>query len=279
MIGSEGTLGIITAATLKLFEQPAAQMTAWASVPSLPAALDLLGLAQSRLGAGLTGFELMGQFALSLVDQHFPQLRVPDWRNTPFAVLLELSDSESVEHAQAQLEQVLGQASEAGCVSDAIVASNLNQAQGFWHVRESISSAQAAEGLNIKHDISLPISRIPAFCDRAGDRLAHAVPGVRIVNFGHLGDGNLHYNVQAPAGQDPQRFLLEQEAAINAVVFDEVRNHGGSISAEHGIGSLKAHTLPEHKDPTALDWMRRIKVALDPDNRLNPGRVLPLQAR
>jgi FAD/FMN-containing dehydrogenase len=279
MIGSEGTLGIITAATLKLFEQPAAQMTAWASVPSLPAALDLLGLSQTRLGAGLTGFEVMGQFALSLVNQHFPQLRVPAWRKTPFAVLLELSDSESVEHAQAQLEQVLGQALEAGCVSDAIVASNLTQSQGFWHVRESISSAQAAEGLNIKHDISLPISRIPAFCDRAGDRLAHAVPGVRIVNFGHLGDGNLHYNVQAPVGQDPQRFLLEQEAAINAVVFDEVRGHGGSISAEHGIGSLKAHTLPEHKDPVALDWMRRIKAALDPDNRLNPGRVLPLQAR
>jgi FAD/FMN-containing dehydrogenase len=279
MIGSEGTLGIITAATLKLFEQPAAQMTAWASVPSLPAALDLLGLAQSRLGAGLTGFEVMGQFALSLVDQHFPQLRVPAWRNTPFAVLLELSDTESVEHAQAQLEQVLGQALDEGCVSDAIVANNLTQAQGFWHVRESISSAQAAEGLNIKHDISLPISRIPTFCDRAGDRLAHAVPGVRIVNFGHLGDGNLHYNVQAPVGQDPQRFLLEQEAAINAVVFDEVRAHGGSISAEHGIGSLKAHTLPEHKDPTALDWMHRIKAALDPDNRLNPGRVLPIQAR
>jgi FAD/FMN-containing dehydrogenase len=279
MIGSEGTLGIITAATLKLFDPPAAQLTAWASVPSLSAAVDLLGLAQRHLGAGLTGFEVMGQFALSLVDKHFPQLRVPAWADTPYAVLLEMSDTESVEHAQAQLEQLLGQAIEAGCASDAIVASNLAQAQGFWHVRESISSAQALEGLNIKHDISLPISRIAAFCDRAGDRLAHAMPGVRIVNFGHLGDGNLHYNVQAPLNQDPQRFLIEQEAAINAVVFDEVRAHGGSISAEHGIGSLKAHTLPEYKDPVALDWMRRIKTALDPDNRLNPGRVLPLQAR
>jgi FAD/FMN-containing dehydrogenase len=279
MIGSEGTLGIITAATLKLFDTPAAQLTAWASVPSLSAAVDLLGLAQRQLGAGLTGFEVMGQFALSLVDKHFPQLRVPAWANTPYAVLLEMSDTESAEHAQAQLEQLLGQAIEAGCASDAIVASNLAQAQGFWHVRESISMAQAEEGLNIKHDISLPISRIPAFCAETDERLAHTFAGVRIVNFGHLGDGNLHYNVQAPLDVDPAVFLSTQESAVNGLVFEQVRAHGGSISAEHGIGSLKAHTLPEHKDPTALDWMRRIKAALDPDNRLNPGRVLPIQAR
>ncbi len=279
MIGSEGTLGIITAATLKLFDAPAAQLTAWASLPSLPAAVDLLGLAQRRLGAGLTAFEVMGQFALSLVDKHFPQLRVPAWADTPYAVLLEISDTESAEHAQAQLEALLGQAIEAGCASDAIVASNLAQAQGFWHVRESISSAQAAEGLNIKHDISLPISRIPAFCAETDARLAQAFAGVRIVNFGHLGDGNLHYNVQAPLGVDAAVFLSTQETAVNDLVFEQVRAHGGSISAEHGIGSLKAHTLPEYKDPVALDWMRRIKTAIDPDNRLNPGRVLPLQAR
>ena len=274
MIGSEGTLGIITAATLKLFDAPAAQLTAWASVPSLLAAVDLLGLVQRRLGAGLTGFEVMGQFALSLVDKHFPQLRVPAWANTPYAVLLELSDTESAEHAQAQLEQLLGQAIEAGCASDAIVASNLGQAQGFWHVRESISMAQAEEGLNIKHDISLPISRIPAFCAETDARLVHTFAGVRLVNFGHLGDGNLHYNVQAPEGVDPAVFLNTQETAVNGLVFEQVRAHGGSISAEHGIGSLKAHTLPEYKDPVALDWMRRIKSALDPQQRLNPGRVL-----
>jgi len=274
MIGSEGTLGIITAATLKLFDAPAAQMTAWASVPSLLAAVDLLGLAQRQLGAGLTGFEVMGQFALSLVDKHFPQLRVPAWADTPYAVLLEMSDTESAEHAQAQLEQLLGQAIEAGCASDALVASNLAQAQGFWHVRESISMAQAEEGLNIKHDISLPISRIPSFCAETDERLAHAFAGVRIVNFGHLGDGNLHYNVQAPLGVDPAVFLSTQESAVNGLVFEQVRAHGGSISAEHGIGSLKAHTLPEHKDPVALDWMHRIKAALDPQQRLNPGRVL-----
>jgi FAD/FMN-containing dehydrogenase len=274
MIGSEGTLGIITAATLKLFDLPAAQMTAWASVPSLSAAVDLLGLAQRQLGAGLTGFEVMGQFALSLVDKHFPQLRVPAWADTPYAVLLEMSDNESAEHAQAQLEHLLGQAIEAGCASDALVASNLAQAQGFWHVRESISMAQAEEGLNIKHDISLPISRIPAFCAETDERLAHTFAGVRIVNFGHLGDGNLHYNVQAPLGVDPAVFLSTQESAVNGLVFEQVRAHGGSISAEHGIGSLKAHTLPEHKDPVALDWMHRIKAALDPQQRLNPGRVL-----
>ena len=279
MIGSEGTLGIITAATLKLFDAPAAQLTAWASVPSLSAAVDLLGLAQRQLGAGLTGFEVMGQFALSLVDKHFPQLRVPAWADTPYAVLLELSDTESDAHAHEQLELLLGQAIETGCASDAIVASNLAQAQGFWHVRESISMAQAEEGLNIKHDISLPISRIPAFCAETDERLTQAFAGVRIVNFGHLGDGNLHYNVQAPLGLDPAVFLSTQESAVNALVFEQVRAHGGSISAEHGIGSLKAHTLPEYKDPVALDWMRRIKSALDPDNRLNPGRVLPLQAR
>lgn len=279
MIGSEGTLGIITAATLKLFDAPAAQLTAWASVPSLSAAVDLLGLAQRQLGAGLTGFEVMGQFALSLVDKHFPQLRVPAWADTSYAVLLELSDTESDAHAHEQLELLLGQAIETGFASDAIVASNLAQAQGFWHVRESISMAQAEEGLNIKHDISLPISRIPAFCAETDERLTQAFAGVRIVNFGHLGDGNLHYNVQAPLGLDPAVFLSTQESAVNALVFEQVRAHGGSISAEHGIGSLKAHTLPEYKDPVALDWMRRIKSALDPDNRLNPGRVLPLQAR
>lgn len=204
------------------------------------------------MGPVLTGFELMEQFALSLLDKHFPQLRGA-WRNTPFAVLLELSDTESIEHAQAQLEQVLGQALEVGCVNDAIVASNLPKAQGFWHVRESISMAQAEEGLNIKHDISLPISRIAAFFAETDERLAHTFASVRIVNFGHLGDGNLHYNVQAPVGVDPAVFLSTQESAVNDLVFEQVPAHGGSISAEHGIGSLKAHTLPEYKDPVALD--------------------------
>jgi FAD/FMN-containing dehydrogenase len=273
-IGSEGTLGIITGATLKLHPRPAAQLTAWAAVPSIQAAVELLGLAQRQLGAGLTGFEAMSRFALSLVDRHFPQLRVPLWQDHPWCVLLENSDSEGEAHARARFEALLADAIEQGCVSDAVVAGSLAQAQTLWHCRESISLAQSQEGLNIKHDISLPVSAIPAFCEETGALLQAEIPGVRLVNFGHLGDGNLHYNVQAPEGDDPKSFLREQEARVNRIVFDSVLRFGGSISAEHGIGSLKAETLPHYKHPVALALMRRIKGALDPQNIMNPGRVL-----
>lgn len=273
-VGSEGTLGIITAATLKLHPQPAARLTAWAAVPSMEAAVGLLALAHRHLGPGLTGFEVMGQFALGLVDRHFPQLRVPLWRDSPYCVLLENSDSESEEHARAQFERLLETALESGTVSDAVVAESIAQAQGLWHIRESIPLAQAEEGLNIKHDISIPVSRIPAFCAETDALLAREIPGVRLVNFGHLGDGNLHYNVQAPADGDPARFLAEQESRVNTLVFDAVARHGGSISAEHGVGSLKAACLPHYKDAVALGLMRSIKAALDPQGLLNPGRVL-----
>ncbi len=273
-VGSEGTLGIITAATLKLHPQPAARLTAWAAVPSMDAAVALLSLAHRHLGPGLTGFEVMGQFALGLVDRHFPQLRVPLWRESPYCVLLENSDSESEEHARAQFERLLETALDAGHVLDAVVAESIAQAQGLWHIRESIPLAQAEEGLNIKHDISIPVSRIPAFCAETDALLARAIPGVRLVNFGHLGDGNLHYNVQAPADGDPVRFLSEEESRVNTLVFDAVTRHGGSISAEHGVGSLKAACLPHYKDPVALSLMRSIKTALDPQGLLNPGRVL-----
>jgi FAD/FMN-containing dehydrogenase len=278
MIGSEGTLGIITAATLKLYPRPAAQLTAWAAVPSLDAAVALLGLAHRHLGAGLTGFEVMGQFALGLVDKHFAQLRVPLWSAHPYCVLLENSDSESEAHARAQFERLLETALDQAVVSDAVVAESLGQAQQLWHIRESIPLAQAQEGLNIKHDISLPVSRIPAFCAATDAVLQREIPGVRLVNFGHLGDGNLHYNVQAPASGvytgNPQAFLREQEDRVNTLVFDQVRRFEGSISAEHGVGSLKAAKLPHYKDPVALALMRQIKQALDPQNLMNPGRVL-----
>ena len=273
-IGSEGTLGIITAATLKLFPQPLARLTAWAALPSLHAAVALLGLAQRHLGAGLTGFEVMGQFALGLVDEHFPALRVPLWRESPYCVLLENSDSESEEHARTQFERLLEAALEQGLVSDAVVAESLAQARGLWHIRESIPLAQAQEGLNIKHDISIPVSRIPAFCEETDALLAREIPGVRLVNFGHLGDGNLHYNVQAPKNTDAAAFLRTQESQVNQLVFDAVSRYHGSISAEHGVGSLKADTLPQHKDPVAMALMRTIKQALDPQNTMNPGRVL-----
>ena len=274
-VGSEGTLGVITAATMKLYPLPAAQLTAWAAVPSLESAVALLGLAHQHLGAGLTGFEVMGQFALSLVAKHFPQQRVPLWEDTHYCVLLENSDSESEEHARAQFERLLETAFENGVVSDAVVAESLQQAHALWHIRESIPLAQAEEGLNIKHDISIPVSSIPAFCAETDALLAREIPGVRLVNFGHLGDGNLHYNVQAPADGDPKAFLHDQEARVNTLVFDAVARFDGSISAEHGVGSLKADKLPHYKDPVALALMRSIKQALDPQNLLNPGRVLP----
>lgn len=273
-VGSEGTLGIITAATLRLHPRPACQLTAWAAVPSLQAAVTLLGLAQGRVAAGLTGFEVMGQFALSLVDRHMPQLRVPLWQQAPFCVLLEISDSESEAHARGQFERLLESAFEGGLVTDAVVAESLQQARQLWHIRESIPLAQAEEGLNIKHDISLPVSRIPAFCAETDALLQREIPGVRLVNFGHLGDGNLHYNVQAPVGCDPATFLREQEGCVNTLVFDRVAHCQGSISAEHGVGSLKAAKLPHYKDPVALALMRQIKQALDPQGILNPGRVL-----
>jgi FAD/FMN-containing dehydrogenase len=159
-------------------------------------------------------------------------------------------------------------------VRDAVVAENLAQAHQLWHIRESIPLAQAEEGLNIKHDISLPVSNVPAFCAETDERLALEIPGVRLVNFGHLGDGNLHYNVQVPEQGDPAAFLREREHDVNALVFEQVLKYGGSISAEHGIGSLKATILPHYKDPVALALMRAIKQALDPLNLMNPGRVL-----
>ncbi|MFN6100494.1 MAG: FAD-binding oxidoreductase [Burkholderiales bacterium] len=273
-IGSEGTLGIITAATMKLFPKPAAQRTAWAAVPSVQAALDLLGLAQQHLGAGLTGFEMMSQAALGLVARHFPALKVPFWQEAPYCVLLELSDTESESHAEQRLEQLLGIALDKNVASEVVIAQSLSQSRELWQVRESISSAQAAEGLNIKHDISLPVSAIPAFVKQTDTALANALPGLRIVNFGHLGDGNLHYNIQCPEGADAAHFLKTNEPQVNDMVYDAVMSFGGSVSAEHGIGRLKVESLPHYKDPVALQLMRNIKQALDPQKLMNPGRVL-----
>jgi len=273
-IGSEGTLGVITAATLKLYPLPAARLTAWAAVRSLDSAVALLGLAQQHLGAGLTGFEAMGQFALDLVAQHFAQLRVPLHQNVPYCVLLENSDHESEHHARERFEHLLEAAMEQGHVFDAIVAESLSQAKQLWHVRESIPLAQALEGLNIKHDIAVPVSCIAAFVQTTDALLQAAIPGIRLVNFGHLGDGNLHFNVQAPVGADAAEFLRQHEEQVNTLVFDSVQRFRGSISAEHGVGSLKRDKLAHYKSPVALDLMRSIKRALDPHNLMNPGRVI-----
>jgi FAD/FMN-containing dehydrogenase len=272
-IGSEGTLGLITAATLKLYPLPAAVTTAFASLYGLDGAVEFLGLAQSRLGPSLTGFEVMNRFSLDLVRQHFPQLTHP-LPGAAWTVLLEQSDSESQTHATQRFEALLEAAMERGLITDAAVASSLEQAKAMWHLREAIPLAQSLEGLNIKHDISVPISRIPAFVRSTDEALERAFPGVRLVDFGHLGDGNLHYNVQAPAGMSAQRFLAEHETRVNGIVYDAVMAHGGSISAEHGVGALKRDELARRKSPVAMKLMRSIKQALDPHGRMNPGRVL-----
>ena len=275
-IGSEGTLGIITAATLKLFPQPAAQLTAWAAVPTLEQAVALLGLAQRYLGASLTGFEVMARPALELVARHLPTLRVPLLveLDAPWFVLLENADNESEDHARDRFEALMEAALVAECIQDAVIAQSQAQAAMLWQVRESISAAQAREGLNIKHDIALPIARIPAFVAHTDALLAQAIAGVRVVNFGHLGDGNLHYNVQAPRGYDAAQFLREQEQRVNQLVYDAVAQFGGSFSAEHGVGALKVAQLERYQSPVALGLMRAIKQALDPQNLMNPGRVL-----
>ena len=272
-IGSEGTLGIITGATLKLHPQPAAVTTALAALATLEAAVELLQLAQARLGAGLTGFEVMGRYALGLVRTHMPQLAQP-LPPSEWTVLLEQSDSESEAHAQRLFEALLETALERGLIGDAAVASSLEQSKAMWHLRETIPMAQAAEGANIKHDIALPVSAIARFVASTDAALLSAFPGVRLVNFGHLGDGNLHYNVQAPAGVDAAGFLREHERAVNRLVYDAVGEFAGSISAEHGVGELKREELAQRKSPVALEMMRAIKKSLDPNGLMNPGRLL-----
>jgi FAD/FMN-containing dehydrogenase len=272
-IGSEGTLGIITAATLKLNPKPAAITTAWVATQTLEQCVALLGSARERLGAGLTGFEVMNRFSLDLVAQHFPALPRP-LPSAVWSVLLEQSDSEGQDQARARFESLLESALQAGIIDDAVVAESLLQSQGLWHLRESIPLAQSQEGPNIKHDIALPVSAIARFVAHTDAALQQAFPGIRMVDFGHLGDGNLHYNVQAPQGMPAQAFMDSHEHTVNQLVYDAVMAEGGSICAEHGVGALKRDQLAQRKSPVALQLMRAIKQALDPHNRLNPGRVL-----
>ncbi len=273
LIGSEGTLAVITGATLKLHPRPIATMTALVTLATMPAAVELLGLAQQRLGPALTGFEVMGAFALGLVARHFPRIRQP-LEAAPWTALIELSDHDSTAHATYALEQLLEAAMDRGITTDAAVAASIEQSNQLWHLRETIPLAQALEGTNIKHDIALPVSCIAAFVESTDAALLRAFPGIRLVNFGHLGDGNLHYNVQCPEGIDAAEFLHRFEPAVNALVFDAVSANGGSISAEHGIGVQKREELTRRKSPVALQMMRSIKAALDPQGLFNPGRLL-----
>ena len=259
---------------MKLYPLPQTQWTALVAVPNIPATIELLSLFQKRTAALLTGFEMMSKDSLDLTAKQFPHMKNPLANDPLYTVLVELSDHEGEEHARNLMEQVLEAAFEAGIASDAVIASNLSQAQSFWTMREHITMAQAQEGANLKHDISLPISELDAFITETDQLIRDQFTGVRIINFGHLGDGNLHYNVQVPDGHDTQAFLKDYEERVNHLVYDSVKSFGGSISAEHGIGSLKVDTLPEYKDPTALALMRQVKQALDPLGILNPGRVV-----
>ncbi|CAM2147341.1 FAD-binding oxidoreductase [Pararobbsia alpina] len=273
-IGAEGTLGIITAAVMKLYPLPAAHMTALAAVDTPHEALKLLEIAQRAAGPLLTGFELMSDFCLSLVGKHFPDMRYPFAERHGQVVLLELSDNESEEHARNLFESLMQTAFDEGVVQDAVVAQNLTESRAFWNLREHIPLAQAEEGLNIKHDIAVPISRIGHFIDETAVLIAAAAPGSRMVVFGHLGDGNLHYNVQTPEGGDPRAFLKTYQTQLNRIVYDNVVAHHGTISAEHGIGKLKVEDNARVKTPVELSLMRALKHALDPHGRMNPGKVI-----
>jgi len=271
-VGSEGTLGIVTAAVLKLFPARRAQATALAAVSDPRAAVALLGGLQSALGDRLVGFELVSRFCITLTRAHFPAL--PDaLPGHAWVALVQADDSAADSGVAAALECALAAAVEDGIAQDAVIAQTEAQARALWTLRESIPEAQRLEGPNIKHDISVPVSRIPEFLDEAQAELTAALPGVRFVVFGHLGDGNLHYNLAGPEGSAAAGFLRHTERA-NAIVYALVDRHGGSISAEHGIGQLKRDALRRFKSPVEVELMERIKAALDPQGILNPGKVL-----
>ena len=274
-IGSEGTLGIITAATLKLYPLPVAQHTALLAFNCIRDAIAFLSKARAGFGAGLTAFELMSDTAFGLIAQHVPEQPIPlEALASPWYALIELSDSEGEDHARARFEAVIGTAFEDGLVADATIAQSLQQSQALWRLRdEALGEAQRRDGRNVKHDVSVPISRIPEFLSDTAAALQAHFPGVRPVAFGHLGDGNLHYNVSHAVGQSSDTvFAVEDE--IHQVVHDSAHAHGGSISAEHGIGQTKRDVLPRYKTEVELDLMRRVKQALDPLGLLNPGKVL-----
>lgn len=275
-IGSEGTLGVITAATLKLYPLPAAQCTALLALASIENAVVLLARARAGLGAALTGFELMAGYCLQQVVRCFLQQRLPfDGASAglPWYALLELSDSESETHARQRFEAVVAGAIDAGCVQDAVIAESIAQSHALWHLRESIPLAEKESGKSIKHDISIPVSRMAEFVRTTNAALDEAFPGIQHVIFGHLGDGNLHYNVARGIDWTEERLLAHQDE-ISALVHDRVHAVGGSISAEHGIGQLKRDVLPRYKDAVEMALMRRIKAALDPQGIMNPGKLL-----
>jgi FAD/FMN-containing dehydrogenase len=272
-IGSEGTLGVVTAAVLKLFPRPAEKATAFVALPSLDATLELFKLTQSAAGTGLTAYEFVSRRGLEVVDRHIAGARMPFPITSPWYVLFEVSGAKEDGAAERTLEAVLGSAAEQGIVADAIIARSLGQAAELWRLREELPEAQKPEGSSLKHDVSVAIARIPEFVARAGEIVERICPGSRPVPFGHFGDGNVHFNVTEPPGFGRERFLKVGES-ITAAVHDLVVAMEGSISAEHGIGRMKRAELQRFKSPVELELMRSIKSAFDPSGILNPGKVL-----
>ncbi len=270
-IGAEGTLGIITAATLKLFPKPRAIETAYVGLKSPAQALKLLSIAQNEAAGSLTSFELLADIAVDFSIRHGIDIRDPLTGKHPWYVLMELSSSR--DDARDALESILAKGMEDGIVDDAVVAANLTQRAAFWKLRDEMSAAQKPEGGSIKHDISVPVAAVPDFIEEANSAVVKLIPGSRPVPFGHLGDGNIHYNVSQPVGGNAADFLARWHE-VNEVVFAIVLRMGGSISAEHGIGVLKRDELPEVKDKVAIELMRGIKAMLDPLGIMNPGKVL-----
>ena len=270
-VGAEGTLGVITAATLKLFPKPRSIETAFASITSPDDALALLDISRNVAAGSLTSFELIPQIAIDFTVKHGPSIRAPMSERHPWYVLMEISSPR--DDARTTIESILADGMERDIVTDAVIAANLDQRNAFWKLREVISPAQKPEGGSIKHDVSVPVAAVPQFLTEADAAVTQLIPGARPFAFGHLGDGNIHYNVSQPVGGDTAAFL-DRWHNVNDVVHGVVAKLGGSISAEHGIGVLKRDELPHVKDPVAIDIMRAIKHLLDPHNIMNPGKVL-----
>jgi FAD/FMN-containing dehydrogenase len=271
-VGAEGTLGVITAAVLKLFPRPRSVETAFIGLPSPAAALQLLNLVQERTGGGATSFELIARIAIDFAIKHGKGVRDPLPNPHPWYVLLELS-SQAREGLRLTLEELLETAVEKNFVDDATIADSLEHANAFWHLRTTITETQKPEGGSIKHDVSVPVAAVPKFIEEASAAVLAAFPGARPCPFGHLGDGNLHFNISQPVGADTEAFL-GRWYEINAIVHGVVARFGGSISAEHGVGIMKRDLLPSVKDPVALEMMRALKRTFDPKGILNPGKVL-----